>query len=218
MLDEAIILFGRASTHPEYSLQAHFQLGYLYQIHKGNLEAARTHYRKSLGEPYSSHNVRIVRHLAHIDYYHGNYDKAFEHMAIFVKHMKDIDALAADLTMVHKQPWPTCIDALEQSFKTHAPLLKRCSRLDSIHALFRNERRFTATENFKKSYSDIMSQLQEIRPNLIIYFEGARYAARVGNSKVAKNWIEQIHSRLTSLNARRVMLLEAMACEDFRNV
>lgn len=217
MLDEAIMLFERACKHKRFSLQSHFQLGYLYQIHRGNLEVATTHYCESLGEPYSSHNVRVVRHLAHLDYCQEHYNKALERMADFVKHMKDIDAFAADLAKAHKQPWPVCMDALEQAFQTHAYLLKRCTILDSILTLFRNERRFTATENFKESYSDIIAQLQEIKPDLKVLFDGARYAARTGNNTIAKDWLEQMHHRLSSLNSRRVMLLEAMACEDFDN-
>jgi len=217
MLDEAMILFERACIRQEFSLEAHFQLGYLNQIHKGNIEAAQTHYCKSLGEPYSSHNVRVVRHLAHLDYCQDHYNKALELMADLIKHMKDIDAFAADLTKVHKQPWPVCMDDLEQALQTHATLLKRCTKLDFICTLFHNERRFTATENFKESYSDIMLQLQEIKPDLKVLFDGARYAARMGNNKIAKDWLEQMHHRLSSLNSKRVMLLEAMACEDFDN-
>jgi len=217
MLDEAMILFERANTQQEFHLQANFQLGYLYQIHKGNLETDILYYCRSIGEPYSSHNVRVARHLAHLYYCKEDYKKAFECMSDFVKHMEDIETFAVDLSKVYKQSWPVCIDALEQTLQKHTPLLRRCSKINSIQSLLHNERRFTATENFKESYSEIMVQLQEIKPDLRVLFDGARYATKIGNNKIAKNWLEKMYNYLPSNNAKRVILLEAMACEDFDN-
>lgn len=215
MLDEAIVLFKGASSNHNFKLQAHFQLGYLYQIHEGNLEEAAKHYSLSLGEPYSAHNIRVLRHLSHIDYLQNYYDKAFERMADVVKYMENIETLASDLAEVYPLQWPNCIDVLEQVLIKHDSLLKRSNKLDTVKALFRDGRRFTATENFIKNYSVIRGELQNIKPDLNVLFDGARYAARMGNDKLARELLEKEYNRLTSLNARRLMLIEGQTCGDF---
>lgn len=215
MLDEAMVLFQRASSNHNFELQAHFQLGYLYQIHEGNLEEAAKHYSLSLGEPYSSHNIRVLRHLSHIDYLQNHYDKAFERMADVVKYMESIETLADDLAEVYSQQWPNCIDALEQVLIKHDSLLKRSNKLNTVKALFRDGRKFTATENFMNNYRVIKGELQNIKPDLNVLFDGARYAAITGNGKLARLWFEKGYNCLTSLNARRMMLIEAQTYGDF---
>ena len=215
MLDEAMVLFERASNNHNFELQAHFQLGYLYQIHKGNLKDAAKHYSHSLGEPYSAHNIRVLRHLSHIDYLQNCYSKALERMSAIVKYMENIETLVDDLAEVYPLQWPNCIDALGQVLIKHDSLLKRSNKLDTVKALFRDGRRFTATENFIENYSVIVGELQNIKPDLNVLFDGARYAARIGDGKLARLWLEKEYKSLTTLKARRFMLIEARTCGDF---
>ena len=104
---------------------------------------------------------------------------------------------------------------MEQVLIKHDSLLKRSNKLDTVKALFRDGRRFTATENFIENYSVIMGELQNIKPDLNVLFDGARYAAIMGNGKLAQLWLEKEYNYLTSLNARRLMLIEAQTCGDF---
>lgn len=217
MLDEAMILFERASKNQNFKLQSHFQLGYLYQIHEGNLEEAAKHYSLSLGEPYSAHNIRVLRHLSHIDYLQNYYDKAFERMADVVKYMENIETLGSDLAEVYslQLQWPGCMDALEQVLNKHDSLLKRNNKLSTVKALFLDGLKHKATENFMDNYPVIKGELQNIKPDLNVLFDGARYAARMGNDKLARELLEKEYNRLTSLNARRLMLIEGQTCGDF---
>ena len=73
MLNEAIALFGQASVHAEFALEAHFQLGYLAHLHQRDIGSAYGHYEKALGPSYSPHFVRTSRHLAHLDYLTGRH-------------------------------------------------------------------------------------------------------------------------------------------------
>lgn len=218
MLDEAIILFERASQNHEYGLDAHFQLGYLLQIHKGDLDEAKKHYYLSLGEPYSAHNIRVLRHLSHLDYLQDHYDKALERMADVVNYTEIIESFANDLAKVYSLEWPNCIDALERVLKKNNSLLNRSNNLNTVQAFFSDGRRFTATENFKQNYSAIMDELQNIKPDINIFFDGARYAAKMGDGRLARLWLEKKYNTMTSLNAKRLMLIEARSCGDFGDV
>lgn len=80
MLNEAIVLFGRASLHADFALEAHFHLGYLEQQHRRNINAAYEHYNEALGPVYSPHFVRTSRHIAHLDYLTGRLTEALARM------------------------------------------------------------------------------------------------------------------------------------------
>src|SRR5205085_543762 len=119
MLDEAIALFNLASVHPEFALAAHFQLGYLAQMHQHDIDSAYMHYEKALGPGYSSHYVRTTRHLAHLDYLCERPDKALARLQDLIAHDDSITAFARDLATVKDQPWDNnaCIDGLEQALE-----------------------------------------------------------------------------------------------------
>lgn len=178
MLDEAVTLFRRASRHPDFELEAHFQLGYLAQQHGRNIEAAYEHYGKALGPGYSSHFVRTARHLAHLDYLTGHHAEALVRMQELIAHDDAISAFARDLQMANDQGWENnaCILALKDALESHDPLLAQCTRLSDVHRRFDDERRFSATERFMESYSVIMEELRALRPEVRVYYDAARYA------------------------------------------
>jgi hypothetical protein len=219
MLDEAVVLFGRASDHPGFALQAHFQLGYLAQQHEGNIEAAYDHYSKSLGPDYSSHFVRTARHLAHLDYLAGHRAKALVRMQELIVHDGAISAFARDLRMANAQPWEknACILALKSVLEVHVPLLAQCARLSDVRGQFDDQRCFTATEGFMESHSVIMMELRALRPDVRVYFDAARYAIASGDPALAASWVKHCHDAQSTLSARRAFLFEATADEELRH-
>jgi hypothetical protein len=218
MLDEAVVLFRRASDHSDFALAAHFQLGYLAQQHERNIEAAYDHYNKALGAEYSSHFVRTARHLAHLDYLTGQKDRALNRMEELISHDVAISTLARDLRMANDQPWEdkACIRALKAALEVHGPLLARCARLSDVRRQFDDERCFTATEGFQKSHALILEELQTLRPEVWVYFDAARYAIRSVHSARAASWIKHSYGAQPTLKARRAFLVEAMADDDLR--
>jgi tetratricopeptide (TPR) repeat protein len=216
MISEAIVLFGRACLHDEFALDAHFQLGYLAHIHQGDLSSAYEHYGKALGPVYSSHYVRTTRHLAHLDYLSGRHAKALARLHDVITHDDAIAGFITNLASVNDQPWPDCIQGLEDALARHKPLLERCAHLAAAYRQFDDKRRFSATERFKDSYPTIQEELRALRPDLRVYSDGARYAIRSGHSELALPWIKHCHDSQPTLNARRAFLLEAMADPDFR--
>ena len=218
MLDEAMILFENASHDEAFALQANFQLAYLWQVHKQNFKAAAAHYERSLGEPYSPHNVRALRHLAHAEYRQDQLERALERMVNVINHIQAIEALARDLAEAHAtESWQRRTDLLEAALQMPNGLLRRCSSFNAIQELFLRGRKFTATEAFTGNYDHVRKNLAEITPDLQVFFDGAKYAARLGLNSSAKEYLENLHNRLATPNARRIMLAEAMACEDFEN-
>jgi tetratricopeptide (TPR) repeat protein len=219
MLNEAIALFGRASLHTDFALEAHFQLGYLEQQHRRNINAAYAHYGKALGPAYSSHFVRTSRHIAHLDYLTGHHAEAVARMQSLIDHDEAITAFARDLQIANNQPWDNdaCILALEGALARHKPLLEQCPRLSDVRRQFDDQRRFSATERFLESYSLIMQELHALRPDMRVYYDAARYAIGAGQSSLAVPWLKHCHDAQPTLNARRAFLLEAMADEDLRH-
>jgi len=219
MLNEAIVLFGRASLHADFALVAHFQLGYLEQQHRRNINAAYEHYGRALGPVYSPHFVRTTRHLAHLDYLTGGYADALARMQSLIDHDDAITAFARDLQIAKKQPWnnDACILALEDALTRHKPLLEQCPRLSDVRRQFDDQRRFSATERFLESYSLIRKELHALRPDMRVYYDAARYAIRAGQSALALPWLKHCIDAQPTLNARRAFLLEAMADEDLRH-
>jgi tetratricopeptide (TPR) repeat protein len=216
MLDEAIALFNQASVHPEFTLAAHFQLGYLIQMHQRDMDSAYTHYEKALGPTYSSHYVRTTRHLAHLDYLCERPDKGLARLQDLIAHDDSITAFARDLATVKDQPWDdnACIDGLEQALEHHEPLLSLCNRLSDVRRQFQGQRRFSATERFMESYPLIETEMRLLRPDWRAYYDGARYAVTTGRDELALPWIKYCYDVQPTLNARRIFLLEAMTNED----
>ncbi|MHB1157317.1 MAG: tetratricopeptide repeat protein [Phycisphaerales bacterium] len=217
MLDEALHLFIRAAKENTLALNANFQIGYLYQTYKSDLDAAAAYYDKSLGTPYSPHNVRTLLHLAHVHYCKGKFDLSCKLMTDLVKHMNRLDDFALALKRVAQTDWPTCMDALEETFATYADVLPRSTTLSSITAWFQKDRRFTATENFMANFTSIECELHRLRPDFKVLFDGSRYAARCGDTSTARAYLQDIYERLPNDNARRVMILEAIANPDLQN-
>jgi tetratricopeptide (TPR) repeat protein len=217
MLDEAIALLNQASLHSEFALEAHFQLGYLAQMHQHDLSSAYEHYEKALGQVYSAHYVRAARHLAHLDYSNGCYAQAFARLHDVTQHDRAIMAFTSDLAKVHAQGWPDCIQGLENALDDHTTLLEQCSQLANVRKQFADQRRFSATERFKDSYSVIVTELRTLRPDVRVYYDAARYAIKAGHSDFALPWIRRCHDSQPTLNARRAFLLEAMADPDLRD-
>jgi len=219
MLNEAIALFSRASLHADFALESHFQLGYLEQQHRRNINAAYEHYGKALGPAYSPHFVRTIRHLAHLDYLTDRPAEALARLQVLIAHDDAITAFARDLEIANEQPWDNdaCILALEGALARHKPLLEHCARLSSVQRQFDDQRRFSATERFMESYSLIMQELHVLRPDLRVYYDTARYAIKAGQSALALPWIKHCHDAQPTVNARRAFLLEAMTDEDLRH-
>jgi len=220
MLDEAIILFGRASRHVDFALQAHFQLGYLAQLHQRNLESAYAHYLEALGPGYSAHFVRTTRHLAHLDYLTGRHDVALARLHDLIAHDDSIIAFARDLATVNDMPrddYYACIRGLERTLDRHEPLLRHCSRLSGVRRQFQDQLHFSATERFLDSYSLIVAELRLLRPDWRVYYDGARYAVNAGRADLALPWIKHCYDAQLTLSARRFFLLEAMTDEDLRH-
>jgi tetratricopeptide (TPR) repeat protein len=217
MLDEAIALFDRVSLHADFALDAHFQLGYLAHLYQRDLDSAYEHYGKALGQLYSSHYVRTARHLAHLDYLSGRHTTALSRLHDVITHDHAITAFTSDLARVNDQPWPDCIQGLENALARHKPLLQHCARLGAVRRLFDDRRRFSATERFKESYFIIQTELRALRPDVRIYYDGARYAVRAGHSELATPWIRHCCDAQPTLNARRAFLLDAMTDHDLRH-
>ena len=219
MLDEAIAVFGRACLHTQFAPEAHFQLGYLAQQHRHDVDSAYEHYEKALGPSYSPHFVRTSRHLAHLDYLTGRYDRALERLQDLVDHDDAIMGFAHDLQSASQLGWEddACIRGLEGALKRNAPLLQRCARLSHVRGQFDNHRRFSATEGFLESYPVLKKELLALRPDGRVYYDAARYAIKAGRSSLAVPWLKRCHDAQTTLNARRAFLIEAMADEDLRN-
>lgn len=218
MLDEAVVMFSRASGHSDFALDAHFQLGYLAQQHECNFEAAYYHYDKALGPDYSSHFVRAARHLAHLDLLTGQKTKAMQRMEELIAHDNAVSAFARDLRMANEKPWEgnACILALKNALETHAPLLARCSRISDLRRQFDDRRSFSATERFMESYPDIVKELSALRPESRVYFDAARYASGSGCIALSVSWIKHCHDAQATLGARRAFLIEAMVDEELR--
>jgi len=218
MLSEAIALFGQASLHNEFSLDAHFQLGYLAHLHQRDLVSAYEHYGKALGPLYSSHYVRTTRHLAHLDYLSGRHAAALARLHDVITHDEAITAFTSDLARVYDQPsWPIRIQELVDAIARHEPLLERCARLAAVRVQFADQRRFSATERFTESYPIILAELRALRPDVRVYYDGARYAIGAGCPELAMPWIRHCYEAQPTLNARRAFLLEAMADPDLRH-
>ena len=219
MLDEAVVLLGRASRHTDFATHAHFQLGYLAQQHKQDFGGAYSHYEKALGPTFSPHYVRTVRHLAHLDYLSGDANKALDRMRYLVEYDAEITAFARDLAAARELPWEqnACILALRSALESNRPLLSRCANLALVLRQFDDQRSFSATECFMESYSVIESELRSLRPDLRTYFDAARYAAACGLSALAVSWLKHCLDGQTSLAARRLFLIEALADEDLRH-
>jgi tetratricopeptide (TPR) repeat protein len=220
MLDEAVVLFRRASANPDFALDAHFQLGYLAQQHERNIEAAYEHYNKALGTDYSSHFVRAARHLAHLDYLTGQRTRALARMQELIAHDDAISTFAHDLQMANDQLWEdkACIRALKAALEAHGPLLARCARLSNVRRQFDDGRCFSATEGFRNSHSLIMEELRALRPEVRVYFDAARYAFGSVHSARVGSWIKHCYRAQPTLKARRAFLIESMADEDLRQV
>ena len=216
MLDESLHLFGEASKDRALALDANFQIGYLYQTYKGNLDLAAAHYNESLGTPYSPHNVRTLLHIAHLHYCNGEFARSAELMADLVNHMMRLEDFAKELRRVTQTEWPDCREALENAFVAYSDVLPRSSELASIMAMFEKDRRFTATENFMENFQSIESGLHKLRPDFKVLFDGSRYAARCGDTVTAKANLQNLYERLPNDNSRRVMILEAMANPDLQ--
>jgi len=217
MLDEAIALFGLASRHDEFALDAHFQLGYLAHKHQRDLSSAYEHYGKALGPIYSAHYVRTTRHLAHLDYLSGHYAAALARLRDVIAHDDAITAFTTDLARVNDQPsWPGRIQGLADALARHEPLLERCARLAAVRRQFADQRRFSGTERFTESYPTIAGELRALRPDVRVYYDGARYAIRADHPELATPWIRHCYETQPTLNARRAFLLEAMADTDLR--
>ncbi len=219
MLNEAIALFGQASAHPEFALEANFQLGYLAERHHRDIGSAYAHYEKALGPSYSAHYVRTMRHLAHLDYLGEQHDKALARLHDLIAHDDSITAFARDLAIVKDLPWDdnACIDGLERALERHEPLLKLCNRMSDVRRQFHDRRRFSATEHFLESYPLIEAEIRLLRPDWRVYYDGARYAVNAGRAELALPWIKHCYNAQPTLNARRFFLIEAIAEEDLRD-
>ncbi|MEO5960660.1 MAG: hypothetical protein ABIR80_16225, partial [Opitutaceae bacterium] len=158
-----------------------------------------------------------ARHLAHLDYLRDRHEAAFARLRDLIAHDEAITAFAADLQQVNDRPWPGCIDDLEHAFDRHSPLLQSCRRLSELRTQFSGQRRFSATERFKESYNEITAELRQLRPDLQVYFEAARYAVRAGQGELTTPWLKHVHDSQPDLDARRAFLLEAMANKDLRD-
>ncbi len=62
-----------------------------------------------------------------------------------------------------------------------------------------------------------MKELRALRPDLQVYFEGARYAVKAGHGDRATPWLKHVHDSQPNLSARRAFLLVTMSNEDLRD-
>ncbi len=218
MLDEAILLFGRAATHEEFSLDAHFQLGYLAHMQSGDIAAAYSHFEKALGPAYSPHYVRTARYLAHLDYLRGRPGAGLERLHDIIQHDETITAFSNALANVNLQPWPNCQEVLQNTLDDFQALLGRCGHFYTVRGLFADGRRYSATQRFMESFDLIRSELHSLRPDPRVYYEAARYGIRSGVARdLALPWIRHCCAILPSMNARRAFLIESMSDPDLRD-